>query len=960
MGGPGSEAVSETLVAEIGAELLGRAARARPAVFDARGLRGRLLAQALKDEKLCSALFRFIDVLPQLESGAEIGDHFRAYLGGHHLGGVWGRLLGLGTSPLFAPVVRASVQRFARNFLVEETPAAVQSTLAQLRRLPAAASFDAVGEKVLTEAEADRYLERNLGLLDCLAGAGTAAPNLSIKLSALTPRFDPIDRQGSRARVLGRLRRLMPRVQALGATLTVDMEHYDFKPLVIEVFQALLDDYPDQDWTPGIALQAYLHTAAEDVQRVVAMARRAGRRICLRLVKGAYWDTEVALALQRNWPVPVLLDKAATDAQYERLAEALFDARDCIFPALASHNVRTVSHAVAQARVRGCEHSTWEIQMLHGMADPLAAAVAATGVPLRVYVPTGDLITGIAYLIRRLVENTANTSILRHTWAGQASPLELLAPPAAPVRQSEAPMPAANTPLLDFSDARAQADLARALTEVRAQFGATYSIERLGGSERRPEVRSRSNPADPSEVLGWVEQADAELTDRAVERAAAGFKAWRQTPAESRVALCRRAADLLRQDRLAFAAWEVFEAGKNWREADADVAEAIDYLDYYAAQAESVAGWHATHCFPGERNHLRFEPRGVTAVIAPWNFPLAILAGMSAAALATGNVVIMKPAGPTQIVAWRFAELLHRAGFGLEVVQCLPGPGSEVGERLVSHPAVVTVAFTGSREIGLSILRRAGELSAGQREVKRAVCEMGGKNAIVVDRDADLDEAVSEALASAFGYQGQKCSAASRVVVADAVHDRFVSRLAQALDACSYGPPKDPQFEFGPVITGEAQRRIEDWISVGRQEARLFYRGRVPDRGFYVAPAIFTEVTPAMRIAREEIFGPVLSILRARDFEQALRIALDSDYALTGGVFSRLPAHIELARREYRVGNLYINRRITGARVGVQPFGGIGHSGTGIQAGGPDYIKQFMWSRVVSENTLRHGYVPPE
>jgi RHH-type proline utilization regulon transcriptional repressor/proline dehydrogenase/delta 1-pyrroline-5-carboxylate dehydrogenase len=237
---------------------------------------------------------------------------------------------------------------------------------------------------------------------------------------------------------------------------------------------------------------------------------------------------------------------------------------------------------------------------------------------------------------------------------------------------------------------------------------------------------------------------------------------------------------------------------------------------------------------------------------------------------------------------------------------------------------------------------------------------MGGKNAIVIDADADLDEAVAETLVSAFGYQGQKCSAASRVIVVDAAHDRFLDRLAQALDAYSYGPPEDPAHVFGPVISEEARARIERWISTGRQEARLFYRGRAPQHGCYVAPAIFSEVTPAMRIAREEIFGPVVSVLRARDFTEALRMALDSDYALTGGVFSRLPAHLEQARREYRVGNLYINRRITGARVGVQPFGGIGHSGTGIQAGGPDYIKQFTWSRVVSENTLRHGYVPPE
>lgn len=958
MGDAGRESIPETLIGDIGGDLLERAAKARPAVFDARGLRGRLLAQALQDEQLRSALFRFVDVLPQLDTATQVAAHFRAYLAGHELGGVWGRLLKLGSSPILAPAVRASVERFAHNFLVEETPAALQRALAQLRRLPASASFDAVGEEVLTEAEAQRYLERNLALLDCLAGTDT--PNLSIKLSALTPRFDPIDPTGSRARVLERLRHLMPRVQALGATLTVDMEHHDFKPLVSEIFLALLESYPGRNWTPGIAVQAYLRTAREDVEAIIAAARRFERRICVRLVKGAYWDTEVAIAEQRNWPVPVLLDKTATDACYERLTEALFEAQDCVFPAFASHNVRSISHAVAQARSRRRADSSWEIQMLYGMAEPLAAALAGTGVPLRVYVPTGDLMSGIAYLIRRLVENTANTSILRQTWADPVAPQALLAAPATatamqPVVADERSV--TNTPLLDFSNGRVRADFARTLKEVRASFGRTYPID-LGGAASTQE--ESVNPADPSEVLGHVDQADAAQVDHAVRRAVVAFDAWRQSPAEHRIALCGRAAQLMREQRLTLAAWEVFEAGKNWREADADVAEAIDFLEYYAAQMESISGWRATHCFPGERNHLRYEPRGVTAVIAPWNFPLAILTGMTAAALVSGNSVIMKPAGPTPIIAWQLAQLLHRAGFAPEVIQLLPGSGRVVGERLVSHPDVVTVAFTGSREIGLSILRRAGEVPAGQRQVKRAVCEMGGKNAIVIDSDADLDEAVAEALASAFGYQGQKCSAASRVIVVDAAHDRFLDRLAQALDAYSYGPPEDPAHVLGPVISEEARARIERWISTGRQEARLFYRGRAPQHGCYVAPAIFSEVTPAMRIAREEIFGPVVSVLRASDFSEALRMALDSDYALTGGVFSRLPAHLDEARREFRVGNLYINRRITGARVGVQPFGGIGHSGTGIQAGGPDYIKQFMWSRVVSENTLRHGYVPPE
>ena len=958
MGDPARKPDFEGLVHEIGAELLHRAVRARPSLFDARGLRGRALARAIENEELRAALFRFVDTLPQLRTNGEVAAHLRAYLGGHALGGAWGRLAA--SAPL-APAVRASVKRIARNFLVEETPAAIRCTLAGLTRVPAVASFDAVGEAVLTEAEADRYLERNLLLLDCLRHERVAAPNLSIKLSALTPRFDPIDPEGSCRRAMARLEELMPRVQALGATLVVDMEHHDLNALTLEAFRRLLDRFPGRNWTPGIVQQAYLRSAPEELGELIDEARRRERRICIRLVKGAYWDTEMALAAQRGWPEPVLLDKAQTDAQFERMVDLLFYAGERIYPAIASHNVRSVAYAIARARLHNVR--AWEVQMLHGMAEPLVHAVAATGVPIRVYVPTGDLLSGIAYLIRRLVENTANTSIVRQTWLENRDPAELLAAPwprAAAGEEAVSSDGFSNTPVLDFGRLEVREAFAAALARVRAQFGAGYPLRIAGAQRGDPDVHERADPAHPSTILGSVEQASVPQAARAVENAVVAFDKWRAVPTEERVALLRIAADLMEQRRHDLAAWEVFEVGKNWREADADVAEAIDHLRYYAAQALQIGDWKTTRAFPGERNDWRYEPRGVTVTIAPWNFPLAILAGMCSAALAAGNAVIMKPAQPAQIVALRFAMLLEEAGVPAGVCQLVAGNGGTVGEFLVEHPAVAAIAFTGSRDVGFDILRRASAMRPVQRQIKRVVCELGGKNAIIVDGDADLDEAVADSLASAFGYQGQKCSAASRVIAVDEIHDAFVARLAQALDAWSYGPPEDPQYAFGPVITAEAKTHIERWIEIGRAEAKLYYRGRVPAEGFYVAPAIFVDVDASARIAREEIFGPVLSVLRARSFEQALDLALDCDYALTGGVFSRLPKHIELARNRFRVGDLYINRRITGARVGVQPFGGMAHSGTGVQAGGPDYVRQFMWTRVVSENTLRHGYVPPQ
>jgi RHH-type proline utilization regulon transcriptional repressor/proline dehydrogenase/delta 1-pyrroline-5-carboxylate dehydrogenase len=783
-------------------------------------------------------------------------------------------------------------------------------------------------------------------------------PHASIKLSGLSPHFDPVDPQGSASRVLARIAPLMQQIVGTRAALTIDMEHHELKNLVISVFRQLVEAYPGKGWLPGIALQAYLPETEADLSALVAWARRIDRRISVRLVKGAYWDTEVALARQRNWPVPVFLDKAATDASYERLTLALFDARDVVYPAIAGHNLRSLSHAISAARERGMPRDAWEVQMLYGMAEPLQHAIAQHGVALRVYVPTGELVTGIAYLIRRLLENTASDSILRQTYVEGYATEALLAPPSPQPTATRAAAAAGfiNAALVDFSHADERERFARAIASVRGQLGGRYEL-RIAGVREVAQVFESVNPARPTEVLGTVELTDAAGAMQAIANAKAAFPAWRDAGACERVALCRRAARIMSAKRAELAAWEILEQGKNWREADADVAEAIDYLEFYAAEMERLDGWRPTITFPGETNVVRFEPRGVAVIISPWNFPLAILTGMTAAALVSGNCAIMKPAMPALIVGHLLHSILLEAGFPKDVCQLVPGRGSVIGDVLVDHADVQAIAFTGSLEVGSRILERSAKLAPGQIYVKRVVCEMGGKNAIIVDDDADMDEAVSQVLHSAFGYQGQKCSACSRLIAVGSVHDAFVQRLAAALDAYPYGPPEDPRFVFGPLITSEARRKVLEYIDIGTREGRLVYTGRVPEQGYYAAPAIFTGILPHHRLAQEEIFGPVLAVMRAATFDEALDIALDSRYALTGGVFSRFPAHLERARERFRVGDLYLNRRITGARVGAQPFGGFRLSGKGVPAGGEEYLKQFMWSRVVTENTIRHGYV---
>ncbi len=953
----------EAAILGLGLELARAASGAPPGLFDPSGLRGRLLAGALRDADLRTRLFRFVDVLPQLDDdGAAIAEHFRAYLndaeaaapappGG--LDGLWDKALKLGGKPWASFAVRRGVRGLARQFLAEESPAALKRLLRKLAALPAAVSLDAVGEAVLSEAEADAYRDRVLGLVAALAGTPDA--NVSVKLSALTPRFDPIDPPGSAERARARLGPIARAAQAAGVGLTVDMEQYELKPLIQDIFLRLVREQDADGMRIGIVVQAYLRDARDDLERLLAFADKHGRPIAIRLVKGAYWDTEQAWAAQRDWPVPVLLDKAQTDLQFEALARRLMARADMVYPMIASHNLRGQSHALALARALKLPPTAWEAQMLFGMAEPLRDALIAAGVRMRIYVPSGDLVTGIAYLIRRLLENTAGNSILRQTYAEGRPPEELLRrPQPAP---TPGPVETAffrNAPPSDFSREGARESFARALAAVRDKLGCDYPLPGGGG---HGDWLVSHNPARPDEIVGRVQTLHPDRVDAIVADAVAGFRDWREAPARTRAERLRGAARLIDDARPRFAAWIVLEVGKNWREADADVAETVDVLRYYADRIEALDGWRPTRHDPGELNDSRFEAVGATAVISPWNFPLALLAGMSAAALAAGCSVILKPASRAPVVAWHYRQALLEAGIPAGAVQWLPGAGATLGERLVSHPELAGVAFTGSRDVGLAILERAHRRHPDQRLIKRVVCEMGGKNAIIVDADADLDDAVAQTLASAFGYQGQKCSAASRVIVVGRLHDRFVDRLGAALDAFAYGPPEHPGHVFGPLIDAQAVAKAERYLEIGGREGLLAYRGRVPEGGHYFAPAIFTGIKSRHRLAREEIFAPILAVLRAPDFAAAIDMALDSDYALTGGVFSRLPEHLELARARLRVGNLYLNRRITGARVGAQPFGGAGLSGGGVQAGGAEYLKQFLWQRTVTENTLRHGFV---
>jgi RHH-type proline utilization regulon transcriptional repressor/proline dehydrogenase/delta 1-pyrroline-5-carboxylate dehydrogenase len=666
--------------------------------------------------------------------------------------------------------------------------------------------------------------------------------------------------------------------------------------------------------------------------------------------------------------------KRETDASFERLTRLLLEHADAVDLAVGSHNIRSVAHALAVREALGLPQSQLELQALYGMATPLVRALTERGERVRIYMPFGELIPGMAYLVRRLLENTANESFLRRGFAEGEPPEVLLAnPDTTEPAAAESALPPriaseggfANEPHANFAEGAQREALAAALVRVRGELGRRYPLvvgaEAVDAGDRLVSV----NPSRPDEIVGEVAAAGPDEVDRAVAAAGRALRDWAGAGATGRAVALGRVAEGLRRRRAELAAWVVLEAGKPWPEADADVAEAIDFVEYYRREAESLQAPLRLGRLRGEINTYVREPRGVVAVIAPWNFPLAIVTGMTSAALATGNTVLMKPAEQTPVVAAQLMAVMHEAGLPPGVVNYVPGRGDVAGDRLVRHPDVAIVAFTGSLEVGTQIYATAARHAAGARRLKRVVAEMGGKNAIVVDADADLDEAVQGILQSAFGYAGQKCSACSRVIVVGGVYERLVRRLGEAARTLPMGRAEEPGTVVGPLIDAAAVERIGTYVDLGKRLARPVLVRDVPPAlaalgGFYAAPAIFADVPPACALARDEIFGPVLSILTAATFDEALALALDSDYALTGGVFSRSPVNLARARDAFRVGNLYINRAITGARVGRQPFGGRQLSGVGHQAGGPDYLLQFVESRVVTENTLRRGFASDE
>ena len=737
-------AEQESLTRRYGREIFARLEGTGPLPFGPAWWDERLMGLTMGDEAVKLQLFRFVDVLPQLRDPADVTRHLREYFAaaGERVP-AWIRLA-LRLLPsrgplgnLLAAVARFSARRLARKFIAGSDVPEVLRAIAQMRRRSLAFTVDLLGEATITEKEADESRDEYLDLIDGLSAEADAWPadplidrddqgalprvNVSVKLSALYSQFDAIDPDGSARAVGERLRPILRAARRRRVFVNIDMEQYAVKDLTLYVFQKVLDEDEFRDWPDvGIAVQAYLRDTAGDLERLADWARRRGTPVWVRLVKGAYWDYETVMAGQLGWPKPVWTHKWETDAAYERLTDFLLENRAWLRPAFGSHNVRSLAHALATAELLDAPPNGYELQMLYGMGEPVKDALVVLGRRVRVYTPYGELLPGMAYLVRRLLENTANESFLRQlhrTHTHRQTPPESRGRGGRQggtkaMNDLETPQNLKIEPLTDFARPDARQAMASALEQVGRQLGRTYPPVIAGKPVETPKTIDSYNPSHRRQIVGRCGAATAEQARQAVEAAAAAFPSWRDVEPGRRAQYLFDAAHVVRRRRFELAAWQVYECGKPWREADADVAETIDYCEFYGREMLRLAAPRRRDA-PGEENVYFYEPRGVTAVIAPWNFPMAILCGMTTAALVTGNTVVIKPAEQSCVVGAKLMEVFEEIGLPPGVVNFLPGVGEEVGPVLVEHPAVAVIAFTGSRAVGLDINREAARTAAG-------------------------------------------------------------------------------------------------------------------------------------------------------------------------------------------------------------------------------------------------------
>jgi RHH-type transcriptional regulator, proline utilization regulon repressor / proline dehydrogenase / delta 1-pyrroline-5-carboxylate dehydrogenase len=866
------------------------------------------------------------------------------------------------------PAVRAATRQAMRlmgsHFVLGET---IESALARARSEAGPRySFDMLGEGARTAADAERYFNSYASAIEAIGSiAGDRPlpdrPGISVKLSALHPRFEALSRARVMAELVPRLIDLARRARACELNFTVDAEEADRLELSLEVIAATLADTSLADWDGfGLAIQTYQKRAEAVIGYVEDLARALNRRLMVRLVKGAYWDTEIKRAQERGLDdYPVFTRKAMTDLNYIACAQRLLALRSRLFPQFATHNALTVATVLELANREG----GFEFQRLHGMGEALYAQLREDRPELayRTYAPVGSHRDLLAYLVRRLLENGANSSFVAIA-ADDAVPLAtLLRRPAdiigtaANARHPNIRIPRdlyqpqrQNSQGLEFGE---RAALHGLLSAIAAETVAVAAAPVINGEVAAGPARPVISPIDQTTIVGTVIDSTPDNALKAIAAARDGFKSWSRTPAKRRAEILEQAAILLEQRRAHFIELLQREGGKTLDDALSEVREAVDYCRYYAAEGRKLFGTGETMPGPtGESNVLELRGRGVFVAISPWNFPLAIFLGQVTAALMAGNTVVAKPAEQTPLIATEAVRLLHEAGIPLAALHLLPGDGS-IGAALTAHAEIAGVVFTGSTEVARAINRT---LAAKDGPIVPLIAETGGINTMIVDATALPEQVADDVVTSAFRSAGQRCSALRLLFVQDDVADRMIEMISGAARELRLGHPRDPATHIGPVIDTEAKEKLDAHIARMKTEARVHFAGTAPGRN-YVAPHIF-ELSDA-DLLTEEVFGPILHVVRyrAEHFDLVLQSIQRSGYGLTLGIHSRIDDTIEAVIDRLSVGNIYVNRNMIGAVVGVQPFGGQGLSGTGPKAGGPHYLTRFATEQTVTINTAAAG-----
>ncbi len=991
----------ESRVKNRGLDIFKEVEKEKPSLFKKDFWTGKMMDWSMKDEAFKVQMFRFVDVFPYLNSPEAVAEHIQQYFCRPEHDFPKTLQFGLKkispnsmAAKMAAKGLSKNINSMGKQFIVGNTLQEAAPVMKKIRDKGVPWVMKILKEEVKSVQEEETFVREQIKFFEEFEQIARQWPALgradgdldwgdtpkcvmSVMVSSLYAQY--MDKacafEHSLERAKERMRPILRKAMDIGACLMLDMEHLPLRELTLATFKSIMEEeefagYPHV----GLVYQAYLRDAEPPLEDLLQWSGKQRQPMHIRLVKGAFWDEEVVRANQNNVPIPVFTNKYETDAMYERLTRRILENHDLVTYKCASHNIRSIAFAQETANDLGVPKEKFEIQMLYGMAENLRTALTRAGYRVRLYAPIGEVIPGMAYLVRRLLENTSNESFLRQSFKEGLDKERLLTNPAdLAMSHEDAPLPPPeeapeygdkgpflNEPPFDWA-AKSRQDMCKSLQEARRSFPRSISLQINGQDLGTAQTFPSINPNAPDEVLAQVSSAGTGEVEASVNAARAAFGDWSRLPARQRSEVLFRAAEALRRQRQAFAAMNVLEIGKNWNEAQADVNEALDFLEYYGREMIRLAPSRSVTQKLGEDSRLVHEPRGVAVVIPPFNMALPISVGMLAAALVTGNTVVYKAAPQAPILGSMLSRVLQESGLPQGALNFLAAQEDALGERLAGHPEVDLVAFTGGETAGQRVLELAAQNGLTHTGYTKTVLSLVGKNAIIMDADADLDAAVAGVVSSAFGYQGQKCSACSRLIVLEDNYDKVLAKVRDAADSLDMGPVEDPRYSFGAVIDEEARERVEKAVRAGKEEAELVLEKRSEQKTGYTVPlAVFAGVRPEHRLALDNIFGPVLSIIRVKDFAEALEVANSNPYALTGGVYSRNPANIEKAYREFRVGNLYINRGITGALVGRHPFGGFEKSGDCSKAGGPDYLQEFMITRTITENTFRSGFAPME